>query len=98
MSYLPNKAPWVTSATLINWLQVPAPIFQQGGTLPSSGNNGDFFLLTSVNPHVYYQYDDTVPPPDGPWINMGPVGNFKFGNVPTGQGPIQLFDTRCKQV
>ena len=96
MSYLPNKAPWVTSATLINWLQVPAPIFQQGGTLPSSGNNGDFFLLTSVNPHVYYQYDDTVPPPDGPWINMGPVGNFKFGNVPTGQGPIQLFDTRSQ--
>ena len=26
--------------------------------------------------------------------NLGPVGNFSFGNLPTGQGPIQLYDTK----
>ncbi len=96
MSYLPNRAPQVTTSTLMNWLQAGAPIFQQGGSLPSSATNGDFFLLTSVNPNVYYQFDTSINPPNGAWVNLGPVGNFQFGNLPTGQGPIQLYDTKSQ--
>ncbi len=95
MSYLSNRAPQVTTSLLMEWL-TPTYAVEKVSTLPSSGNNMDLVLLTSVNPNVYYQYDNTVAPPNGPWINLGPVGSFNLGNLPTGQGPIELYDQRSQ--
>jgi hypothetical protein len=80
----------------MDWLKTTYAV-DPVSTLPPSGTNGQLVLLTSVNPNVYYQFDTSVNPPNGAWVNLGPVGDFHFGNLPTGQGPIQLYDTKSTQ-